>query len=45
MPKNKELMRVFKDLELVKYLGTGIRRILKTYDKSIYHFYPNLSKI
>ena len=45
VPKNKELMRVFKDLELVEYLGTGIRRILKTYDKSIYNFYPNFIRI
>ena len=34
-------MRVFKDLELVEHLGTGIRRILKKYDKSIYQFYPH----
>ena len=40
-PKNKELMRVFKDLELVEHLGTGIRKILRRYDKSIYHFYPH----
>lgn len=40
-PKNKELMRVFKDLELVEHLGTGIRKILKKYDKNIYHFYPH----
>lgn len=39
-PKNPELMRVFKDLELVEHLGTGIRRILKRYDKSIYRFFP-----
>lgn len=40
-PKNPELMRVFKDLELVEHLGTGIRRILKRYDKSIYRFFPH----
>lgn len=40
-PKNPELMRVFKDLELVEHLGTGIRKILKKYDKSIYQFYPH----
>lgn len=40
-PKNPELMRVFKDLDLVEHLGTGIRRILKRYDKSIYRFYPH----
>lgn len=40
-PKNPELMRVFKDLELVEHLETGIRRILKRYDKSIYRFFPH----
>ena len=40
-PKNPELMRVFKDLELVEHLGTGIRKILRKYDKSIYQFYPH----
>ncbi len=34
-------MRIFKDLDLVEHLGTGIRKILKKYDKSIYHFYPH----
>ena len=32
-------MRVFRDLDLVEHLGTGIRKILKKYDKSIYHFF------
>lgn len=41
IPRNKELMRVFKDLELVEHLGTGIRKILKKYDKSIYKFLTN----
>ena len=40
-PKNPELMRVFKDLELVEHLGTGVKKILKKYDKSIYQFYPH----
>ncbi len=44
-PKNPELMRVFRDLELVEHLGTGIRRILKRYDKSIYHFYPHFIRV
>lgn len=38
-------MRVFKDLELVEHLGTGIRRILKRYDKSIYHFFPHFIRV
>lgn len=44
-PKNPELMRVFRDLELVEHLGTGIRRILKRYDKNIYHFYPHFIRV
>lgn len=44
-PKNPELMRVFRDLELVEHLGTGIRRILKRYDKSIYHFFPHFIRV
>ncbi|HKK11028.1 MAG TPA: RNA-binding domain-containing protein, partial [Bacteroidales bacterium] len=31
IPRNKELMRVFKDLELVEQLGSGIPRILEHY--------------
>ena len=38
-------MRVFHDLELVEHLGTGIRRILKKYDKSIYHFFPHFIRV
>ncbi len=34
-------MRIFRDLEFVEQLGTGIQRALKIYDKSIFEFYPN----
>ena len=44
-PKNPELMRVFKDLELVEHLGTGIRRVLKKYDKNIFHFFPHFIRV
>lgn len=37
-PKNPELMRVFRDLKLVEHLGTGVRKILKKYNKDVYHF-------
>ena len=30
-PRNKELMRVFKDLDLVEHLGSGVPRILTAY--------------
>ncbi len=32
-PRNKELMRVFKDLRLVEQLGSGVQRILSEYEK------------
>ena len=44
-PKNPELMRVFKDLNLVEHLGTGIRKILKKYDKSIYHIFSHFIRV
>ena len=40
-PRNPELMRVFRDLRFVEQLGTGIQRVLKSYDKSIFNFFPN----
>ena len=36
MPRNRELMRVFKDVGLVEQLGSGMSRILQFYDKSIF---------
>lgn len=41
MPRNRELMRVFRDVELVEQLGSGMSRILKIYDESIFKFTPN----
>ena len=34
-------MRVFRDLNFVEQLGTGIQRVLKTYNKEIFEFFPN----
>jgi predicted HTH transcriptional regulator len=41
MPRNRELMRIFKDVELVERLGSGMTRILKAYDRSIFELTPN----
>jgi len=38
MVRNRELMRVFKDLNLVEQLGSGMRRIMEVYDESIFEF-------
>lgn len=41
MPRNRELMRVFKDLDMVEQLGSGMERILKFYDESSFKITPN----
>ncbi len=38
IPRNKTLMRVFKDLDMVEYLGSGMPRILKAYPRDAYIF-------
>lgn len=45
IPRNKELMRVFKDLDLVEQLGSGIPRILASYDKDCFHFSDNFLRM
>ena len=34
-------MRVFKDVELVEALGSGMRRILAAYDRSVFEITPS----
>lgn len=41
IPRNKILMRVFKDLNIVEYLGSGMPRILKAYPKESFIFTAN----
>ncbi len=43
--RNKELMRIFKDLDLVEQLGSGIPRILESYDKDSFHFSENFLRV
>jgi predicted HTH transcriptional regulator len=38
MPRNRELMRVFRDVGLAEQLGSGMGRILNAYDKSVFSF-------
>ncbi|MFI3129289.1 MAG: putative DNA binding domain-containing protein [Bacillota bacterium] len=45
MPRNREIMRIFKDLELVEHLGSGLLRILKHYDKSNFIITPNFLRV
>ncbi|MDR1010059.1 MAG: putative DNA binding domain-containing protein [Opitutaceae bacterium] len=45
MPRNRVLMRVFRDAELVESLGSGMTRILRAYDRSIFNFTPSFLEI
>ena len=38
IPRNKELMRVFRDVEMVESLGSGMPRILQTYGRECFTF-------
>jgi len=45
MPRNRELMRVFKDVGLVEQLGSGMSRILRFYDKNIFEISEHFVKV
>lgn len=44
-PRNKELMRVFRDVDLVESLGSGMRRIQKVNSRAVYVFLPNFIRV
>ena len=44
-PTHPELMRVFKDLDMVEQLGTGVIRILKSYSSDVYQFSDNFIRV
>lgn len=45
MPRNRELMRIFKDVGLVEQLGSGMSRILHAYDKNIFEISEHFVKV
>ena len=45
IPRNKELMRVYKDVELVEQLGSGIPRILQHYGKECFQFMDGFTRM
>lgn len=45
MLRNRELMRVFKDVGLVEQLGSGMGRILRFYDKGIFEISDYFIKV
>jgi len=45
LPRNKEIMRIFKDLEMVEYLGSGMPRILRFYDRKSFKITDNFLRM
>ncbi len=45
VPRNKEIMRIYKDLELVEQLGSGIPRILQSYPEECFKFSENFLRM
>ena len=45
IPRNKELMRIFKDLDMVEYLGSGVPRILQSYGRECFRFTDNFLRM
>lgn len=45
IPRNKEFMRIFKDLDMVESLGSGIPRILRFYPKECFKFTENFVRM
>ena len=45
IPRNKELMRIYRDVELVESLGSGIPRILRAYGENCFKFTDNFIRI
>ena len=43
MPRNRELMRVFRDVEMVEQIGSGMTSILEAYDRSIFKLTPGFT--
>jgi ATP-dependent DNA helicase RecG len=45
IPRNKELMRIFKDLDMVEHLGSGLPRITEFYGAESFRFTENFLRI
>ena len=44
-PRNKDLIRVFKDVDLIENIGSGVLRILDAYDKSCFKFMEHFLRV
>lgn len=44
-PRNKDLIRVFKDVDLIENIGSGVLKILDAYDKSCFIFMDHFLRV
>lgn len=44
-PRNSEIMRLFKDLDMVEQLGSGVSKILRAYSKESFIFTQNFTRM
>jgi ATP-dependent DNA helicase RecG len=45
VPRNKEIMRIFRDVRLVEQLGSGVPRILQSYSRDSFRFTENFIRM
>ena len=45
MPRNRELMRVYRDLDFVEQLGSGMNRILSAYSQDVFKISENFLEV
>lgn len=45
VPRNKEVMRVFRDVRMGEGLGSGMRLVMKRYTKEVFEFLPHFLRI
>jgi predicted HTH transcriptional regulator len=45
VPRNKEIMRIFRDLEIVEHLGSGVPRIVNAYGKEAFEIRDSFIRI
>ena len=41
LPRSRELMRVFRDVDMAEQTGSGMKKILEAYDRSIFELTPD----
>jgi predicted HTH transcriptional regulator len=44
MPRNREIMRIFKDLDLVEQLGSSIPKIVEKYRHEVFSVSENIAQ-